>query len=112
MRASIFACVGLLLLVPRAARAADWYVDAAAAAGGNGSQGSPFQTINAALTGLSRGDTVWLATGTYPEIVEHRQAPRDGHDDLPRAPRRHPGHRRHERLGGRGVRACRLRCRT
>jgi MYXO-CTERM domain-containing protein len=51
------------------AHAADWYVDAAAAAGGTGSQSAPFATINAALAPLQRGDTVWIASGTYTEIV-------------------------------------------
>jgi hypothetical protein len=66
---------GLIALLPRAARAADWYVDASAAPGGDGSQGSPFQTINAALAGLSRGDTVWIASGTYDEVVNIAKLP-------------------------------------
>jgi uncharacterized protein (TIGR03382 family) len=68
----------LLLLASSPAGAADWYVDAAAAAGGDGSQSKPFQTINAALAGLSRGDTVWLATGTYDEVVNIWSLPGTG----------------------------------
>ncbi len=41
----------LSLLGSTSALAADWYVDAAAAAGGDGSEAKPFQTINAALAG-------------------------------------------------------------
>jgi hypothetical protein len=73
------ALVALLpLLAPSTALAADWYVDAAAAAGGDGSQGKPFQTVNAALAGLARGDTVWLATGTYDEVVNITSLPGTG----------------------------------
>ncbi len=61
--------VGLIALAPHAARAADWYVDAAAPSGGDGSKAKPFQTINASLAGLARGDTVWIASGTYDEVV-------------------------------------------
>jgi MYXO-CTERM domain-containing protein len=58
-----------LLLASSTALAADWYVDQSAPAGGDGSQAKPFQTINASLAGLSRGDTVWVASGTYDEVV-------------------------------------------
>jgi hypothetical protein len=58
------------LLVSSAAHASDWYVDASAAAGGSGSQAHPFQTIGASISGLSRGDTVWIASGTYDEVVD------------------------------------------
>jgi MYXO-CTERM domain-containing protein len=66
--ANVSLVLASLVLAP-SARAADFYVDASAAAGGNGSMSNPFQTINAALGGLARGDTVWIATGTYPETV-------------------------------------------
>jgi hypothetical protein len=67
---SFAALAGLISLgVATPALAADWYVDASATAGGTGSMAMPFQTINAALIGLQRGDTVWLATGTYDEVV-------------------------------------------
>jgi hypothetical protein len=57
------------LSTSKQALAADWYVDAAAADGGNGAKATPYKTINAALPGLQRGDTVWLASGTYDEVV-------------------------------------------
>jgi parallel beta-helix repeat protein len=38
----------------------------------------PFQTVGAALTGLQRGDTVWLATGTYDEVVNVTKLPGTG----------------------------------
>jgi hypothetical protein len=58
-----------MLFAPRSALAMDRYVDAAAAAGGDGSQAKPFKTIAGAVGVMSRGDTVWLATGTYDEVV-------------------------------------------
>jgi len=73
---SFFAAALLLLSSP--ALAADWYVDASAPSGGTGSQSSPFSTINAALPGLSRGDTVWLASGTYDETVNIPSLPGSG----------------------------------
>jgi hypothetical protein len=45
-------------------------VDANASAGGNGSQAAPFQTINEARDVMSRGDTVWINSGTYNETVD------------------------------------------
>jgi MYXO-CTERM domain-containing protein len=78
MRTSAFALAGLLVLLPRAARAADWYVDGAVAPAGDGSKAKPFQTINAVLAGLSRGDTVWLASGTYDEVVNFTKLPGTG----------------------------------
>jgi hypothetical protein len=74
-RCSALAPALLALLVSSRALAADWYVDAAAAAGGDGSQAKPFSTVNAALAGLSRGDTVWLATGTYDEVLDVAKLP-------------------------------------
>jgi MYXO-CTERM domain-containing protein len=59
----------LALSFSSAAFAADLYVDASAAAGGTGSSSAPFQTIGAAVAVLARGDTVWVASGTYPEVV-------------------------------------------
>ena len=68
----------LVLLASSSAFAADWYVDAAAPAGGDGSKAKPFGTIGAALAGLNRGDTVWLATGTYDEVVNLAKLPGTG----------------------------------
>jgi MYXO-CTERM domain-containing protein len=74
-RLSAPAVVLALLLPARSAAAADWYVDASAPPGGNGSAAQPFQTNNDSLAGLSRGDTVWIATGTYGEIVDVANLP-------------------------------------
>ena len=38
----------------------------------------PFQTINAALAGLARGDTVWLATGRTTRPSTSRRSPAPG----------------------------------
>jgi MYXO-CTERM domain-containing protein len=76
---SCFAAFALVSsALPAAAWATDWYVDAAASSGGDGSQTKPYQTINAVLPGLSRGDTVWLASGTYNEIVNIHALPGTG----------------------------------
>ncbi len=73
------ACAGALaFLASIGAFGADRYVDASAAAGGDGSQATPFKTINAALGGLQRGDTLWLATGTYDEVVNIASLPGTG----------------------------------
>src|SRR3984957_17458720 len=73
------ACAGpLAFLASIPAFGADRYVDASAAAGGDGSQATPFKTINAALGGLQRGDTLWLATGTYDEVVNIASLPGTG----------------------------------
>jgi MYXO-CTERM domain-containing protein len=49
------------------AHAATWWVDQAAAAGGDGSQAKPFQTIGDAIGAMSRGDTLLIESGTYVE---------------------------------------------
>ena len=57
-----------LLFAAGSAGAADFYVDASAAAGGDGSQTAPFQTIKAAVdaaNGVSGPSTVHVASGTY-----------------------------------------------
>lgn len=48
--------------------AADIYVDAAAAAGGDGSAGMPFQDVQAGLDLAQPGDVVHVAPGMYPAI--------------------------------------------
>ncbi len=75
-----FAASGALavLLGAAPANAADWYVDAAGAAGGDGSTAHPFKTLDAVLAGLSRGDTVWIATGTYDEVLDVESLPGTG----------------------------------
>ncbi len=57
------------------AQAAEWWVDQAAAAGGDGSQAKPFSTINAAKAVLKMGDTLWIKNGTYKETVDFWQLP-------------------------------------
>ena len=57
-----------LLFAAGSAGAADFYVDASAAAGGDGSQTSPFATIKAAVdaaNGVSGPSTIHVASGTY-----------------------------------------------
>lgn len=44
-----------------------WYVNGGASAGGNGSEGAPFQTIAPALAACAAGDWVLIAPGTYAE---------------------------------------------
>jgi hypothetical protein len=61
-----FACT--IALAP-AASAADWYVDAHAAPGGNGSAASPFQTIGKALSSSVDGDRIFVAAATYGETL-------------------------------------------
>jgi uncharacterized protein (TIGR03382 family) len=76
--ARLAVALGLCIALSRTARAADWYVDASAASGGDGSMAMPFQTINAVLAGLQQGDTVWLASGTYNETVNFWMLPGSG----------------------------------
>ncbi|NLE40731.1 MAG: hypothetical protein GX615_02740 [Lentisphaerae bacterium] len=45
------------------AHGGDVFVDAAAASGGDGTSGSPFQTIQAGVNAASAGDTVWVRGG-------------------------------------------------
>ncbi len=54
-----------LLLAAGSAGAADLYVDASAASGGDGSQTTPYQTLKEAVDAAAAGDTVHVASGTY-----------------------------------------------
>lgn len=57
-----------ILFAAGSAGAADFYVDASAAAGGDGSQAAPFATIKAAVdaaNGVSGPSTIHVASGTY-----------------------------------------------
>ncbi len=42
-----------------------WYIDSAAAPGGNGSQAAPFQSLQLGVSASFHGDTLELADGTY-----------------------------------------------
>jgi hypothetical protein len=50
-------------------RADDYYVDAAAVGGGDGSFGAPFQTIQEAADVITAGDTCHIRGGTYRETL-------------------------------------------
>ena len=54
-----------LFAITGAASAATIYVDANASAGGNGSQASPYQTIQVAINATQNGDIVVVQPGTY-----------------------------------------------
>ncbi len=58
-----------------AAQAAEWWVDQAAASGGDGSESQPFQTINEVKAVLTTGDTVWIRDGVYAETVDFWHVP-------------------------------------
>ncbi|PKQ19868.1 MAG: hypothetical protein CVT66_08050 [Actinobacteria bacterium HGW-Actinobacteria-6] len=51
------------------ALAANLYIDANAAAGGNGSAGAPYKTISAAVTASTTDDSLLVAAGTYSESL-------------------------------------------
>ncbi len=57
------------------AGAAEWWVDGAAPAGGDGSEASPMQTLNQIKEVLHTGDTVLLRSGTYFETVDFWHVP-------------------------------------
>jgi MYXO-CTERM domain-containing protein len=60
------------------ARAAEWWVDQAATAGGDGSAARPFRTINEAKGPLATGDTIFIKGGTYRETVDFWHVPAGG----------------------------------
>lgn len=59
------------------ATAADFWVDAAAAGGGDGTMGSPFQTIGDGLDAAMPGDTVHVLPGTYAAVSTVRDGASD-----------------------------------
>jgi hypothetical protein len=61
--------IGLLALLPLNSFAADWWVDAGTAAGGDGSTARPLRTIQAAAAFAQPGDTVRVRPGIYRERV-------------------------------------------
>jgi len=64
-----FLSVIVILVAFATASATDWYVDAAAAPGGNGSAANPFQKVGDAVGVASSGDRVLVAAGTYKETL-------------------------------------------
>ena len=67
--ASFLSLVCIASLSPVVASGADFYVDASATAGGDGSQAAPFQTIKAAVDAANllpgTPSTIHVASGTY-----------------------------------------------
>ncbi len=59
--------------VPDAGPPRTWYVAAAAAEAGDGSEASPFPTVGAAVERAGPGDTILVAAGRYPERVSLEQ---------------------------------------
>jgi len=74
-------CIGvstlLISLLTGAAMGVDWYVDASAPGGGDGSFGSPFQTIQQGLNAAFAGDSVFVRAGTY-TLTSTLNFPRSG----------------------------------
>jgi len=67
----------LTCLLAGAAMGTDWNVDAAAPGGGDGSSGSPFQTIQQGLNAAFAGDSVIVRAGTY-TLTSTLNFPRSG----------------------------------
>lgn len=67
----------VLTLTSTPAWAADYWVDASAGAGGDGSMGSPFQTLAQGLDAAMAGDTVHVLPGTYDAITTVRDGAAD-----------------------------------
>jgi len=60
---------GAVGVLPGAARAADWYVDATADPGGDGSMADPFVELQDALDVAVAGDVIHVLPGTYAPIA-------------------------------------------
>ena len=81
-----------LLLAAEPTPAAEWWVNQAAAPGGDGSQEQPLQTLNEVRAVLQTGDTVWVQDGTYGETVDFWHVPEGtgGRTTVRAAPGHHP----------------------
>ena len=76
--------LGGLVLGPLPAHAATYYVDGAGGSpGGNGSAGSPVNTIKAGLALLSPGDTLIVRDGLYQGEANCLSGPYGGYDGFP-----------------------------
>lgn len=76
----LIAAFASFLLATGTINAATIYVDASASSGGDGSSGSPYQTIQQAADDATAGDTVRIHAGTYRESVV---VPNDGSSGNP-----------------------------
>lgn len=63
--------IASLLLAGSARSATTWWVDVAAAPGGNGSQPAPLRSIQAAIDRSHDGDTILVAPGIYHERLDY-----------------------------------------
>jgi hypothetical protein len=77
MKKFMFA-TGLALSLGVTARGANYYVDGAAAKGGDGSAKVPFATIQQAADVAQAGDTVFIKPGTYTETVKPKNSGKEG----------------------------------
>ncbi len=64
---SMLKIIGLSLLLPFHAQAADYHLSPVGSNGDNGSKAAPWKTLSHAAAMVQPGDTVWLHTGTWNE---------------------------------------------
>ncbi len=67
LRKAVTIYVVIAICLAGTAMARTIYVNAAVAVSGDGTQGSPYKTIGAAITASAAGDQIWIAGGTYTE---------------------------------------------
>ena len=73
----VVACTLAVFAAPAVANAADWYVDASAGGGGNGSMGSPYSSLQDGLDAAMPGDTVFVLPGEYGAVSTVRDGSAD-----------------------------------
>ncbi len=88
---------GLALSLGVTAQGANYYVDATAAKGGDGSAKAPYPTIQQAADVAQAGDTVFIKPGTYTESVKPKNSGKDG---SPITFRNCPGEKKPTIIGG------------